>query len=113
MKKAVARVRGEAQKNIVKLLEGLSNRYSKWEVWQDFIIMSAIGISNVLGGPYKEEREKQYMSRARNTPAKRWKHSRRCSRKSHWSWRRLAATVSHTLKVIKTEEENDHDRAAG
>ena len=65
MKKAVARVRGEAQKNIVKLLEGLSNRYSKWEVWQDFIIMSAIGIANALGGPYKEDREKQYMSRAR------------------------------------------------
>ena len=32
MKNAAARVRGEAQKNIVKLLEGLSNRYSKWEV---------------------------------------------------------------------------------
>lgn len=65
MKNAAARVRGEAQKNIVKLLEGLSNRYSKWEVWQDFIIMTAIGISNTLGGPYKEDREKQYMSRAR------------------------------------------------
>ena len=64
MKNAVARVRGEAQRNIVKLLEGLSNRYSKWEVWQDFIIMSGIGIANALGSPYKEDREKQYISRA-------------------------------------------------
>lgn len=64
MGKAVRRVRGESQKNIIRLMEGLSGRYSLWEIWQDFIIMSAISISNVFGGPQKESREKMYQDRA-------------------------------------------------
>lgn len=64
MGKAVRRVRGESQKNIVRILEGISGRYSRWDIWQDFIIMSAISIANVTGGPYREEREKMYLERA-------------------------------------------------
>ena len=63
MGKAI-RLRGECQKNIVKSLDGLCGRYSRWEVWQDFIIMSAISIANVLGGPHKEAREREYMNHA-------------------------------------------------
>ena len=63
MGKAI-RLRGECQKNIVKLLDGLCGRYSRWEVWQDFIIMSAISIANVLGGPHREAREREYMEHA-------------------------------------------------
>lgn len=58
------RLRGEAQKNIVKIMDGLCGRYSRWEIWQDFIIMSAISIANALGGPHKEAREREYMSHA-------------------------------------------------
>ena len=58
------RLRGESQKNIVKLLDSLSGRYSRWEIWQDFIIMSAISIANALGGPHKEAREREYMNHA-------------------------------------------------
>ena len=64
MGKAVRRVRDESQKNIVRLIEGIEGRYSKWDIWQDFIVMSAIGIANVLNGPYKESREKDYRARA-------------------------------------------------
>lgn len=64
MGKAVRRVRGEAQKTIVKLIEGLTGRFSMWEVWQDFIIMSAISIANTVGGPQRDAREKEYLSRA-------------------------------------------------
>lgn len=64
MGKAVRRVRGESQKNIVRILEGISGRYSRWDIWQDFIIMSAISIANVAGGLYREEREKMYLERA-------------------------------------------------
>ena len=64
MGKAVRRVRGEGQKTIVKLWEGLAGRYSGWEIWQDFIIMSAISIANTLGGPHREAREKEYLTRA-------------------------------------------------
>ena len=63
MGKAI-RLRGECQKNIVKLLDGLCGRYSRWEVWQDFITMSAISIANVVGGPHKEAREREYMNHA-------------------------------------------------
>lgn len=64
MGKAIRRVRGEAQKTIVKLIEGLTGRHSGWEIWQDFIIMSAISIANAVGGPYKDAREKEYLARA-------------------------------------------------
>ncbi len=63
MGKAI-RLRGECQKNIVKLMDSLCGRYSRWEVWQDFIIMSAISISNAVGGPHRELREKEYIKHA-------------------------------------------------
>lgn len=65
MGKAIRRVRGESQKNIIRLLDGISGRYSKWEAWQDFVIMSAISLANTADGPYREEREKAYLERAR------------------------------------------------
>lgn len=64
MGKAVRRVRGEGQKNIIALWESLIGRHSGWAVWQDFIIMSAISIANALGGPYEKAREDEYMARA-------------------------------------------------
>lgn len=63
MGKAI-RLRGECQKNIVKLLDGLCGRYSRWEIWQDFITMSAISIANALGGPHKDAREREYAQHA-------------------------------------------------
>lgn len=70
MGKAIRRVRGEAQKTIVKLMDGLTGRYSGWEIWQDFIIMSAISIANAVGGPHKDAREKEYLTRAGKYSAK-------------------------------------------
>lgn len=64
MGNAVRRVRGEGQKNIVRLMDSLCGKYSRWEIWQDFIIMSAISIANTMGGPYRDSREKEYMARA-------------------------------------------------
>ena len=70
MGKAIRRVRGEAQKNIIKHMDNLTGRYSRWEVWQDFIIMSAISIANLFDGPHKEAREKEYLTRAGKYSAK-------------------------------------------
>ena len=47
MGNALRHVRGESQKNIVRFIEGLSGKYSRWDIWQDFIIMSAIAIANL------------------------------------------------------------------
>lgn len=69
MRKAI-RVRGEAQKNIIKMMDSFGGRYSRWEIWQDFIIMSATSIANALGGPHREARERDYLARAsKYTPA--------------------------------------------
>ena len=37
-------------------------RHSRWQVWNDFLSLSAISLANVMPGPKKEEREKQYLS---------------------------------------------------
>ena len=60
MGNALRHVRGESQKNIVRFIEGLSGKYSRWDIWQDFIIMSAIAIANTMGGPQAKAREEMY-----------------------------------------------------
>lgn len=62
MSKAVRRVKGESQKEIVRLINSLSGKWSAWEIWQDFIIMSAISLANVFDK--QEALEKEYMQRA-------------------------------------------------
>ena len=37
MGNALRHVRGESQKNIVRFIEGLSGKYSRWDIRQDFI----------------------------------------------------------------------------
>lgn len=69
MSKAI-RLWDQNQKSVVKLIDSLCGRYSRWEVWQDFIIMSAISISNVIKGPHNDRREKQYLDRANKYSAK-------------------------------------------
>ncbi len=61
----VVRTRGQQQADIVKLLNRLNGRYSKWEIWQDFITMFATSIANVFPGPLRESREKKYIETAR------------------------------------------------
>ena len=54
MAKAVYYPKGEWQKTIIKLLNSLEGRYSRWDIWQDFIVLSAVSIANAFGGPYRE-----------------------------------------------------------
>lgn len=70
MGNALRHVRGESQKNIVRFIEGLSGKYSRWDIWQDFIIMSAIAIANTMGGPQAKAREEMYRSRAEKYSAR-------------------------------------------
>ena len=64
MGSAARLVRGEQQKQIVKLIEGMAGRRSAWEIWQDFIVMSALAISNCVDREHRETREREYMKRA-------------------------------------------------
>lgn len=64
MGSAARLVRGDQQKQIVKIIEGMSGRRSAWEIWQDFIVMSALAISNSVDREHRETREQEYMNRA-------------------------------------------------
>ena len=58
----VRHVRGEAQKELVRMFESFSNKgHSRWKVWSDWITMSAIAISNATDKSHSDEREKQYL----------------------------------------------------
>ena len=54
------KVRGSAQKTLVKAFEGLCGRHSRWEVWSDWIGMCAIAISNAVDQAHRKKREKTY-----------------------------------------------------
>jgi len=53
-------LKGEATK-ITKLIQQLGYKHSNWRVFEDFLQMSAISISNSVDWVHKEERERQYM----------------------------------------------------
>ena len=59
----VRHVRGEAQKELVRKFEVFSSKgRSRWQVWSDWITVSAIAVSNATDQSHFEEREKQYLS---------------------------------------------------
>lgn len=47
----------------IKLYQGLTYRWTSWEVWQDFVIMYACAISNVVDKSHYNEREAMYLKR--------------------------------------------------
>ena len=48
-------------KELCKSLTSVSDRYSTWQVFEDWLAMSAIAISNAVDLIQKDEREKQYL----------------------------------------------------
>ncbi len=89
MAKATIRTRNAHQSNIVKMLNGMTGRYSLWEIWQDFITMAAVSISNVLQNPHSAEREEIY---------------KRCA--SKYSVQELNAFAELFAEVTQAMEEN-------
>lgn len=70
MSARVRRTVTEAQKEIIRCFAGLTDRHQSWQVWADFIEMTAISISNAVDPTdTKGKREKRYMDIvARYTP---------------------------------------------
>lgn len=59
----VRHVRGEAQKELVKKFEVFTSKgRSRWQVWSDWITISAIAVSNATDKSHFNEREQQYMT---------------------------------------------------
>lgn len=60
----VRHVRGEAQKELVKKFEVFTSKgRSRWQVWSDWITISAIAVSNATDKSHFDEREQQYISK--------------------------------------------------
>lgn len=49
------------QQEFIKIVDTLANRFHRWEIWSDFIIMFAISISNSIDKVHAEQREEIYM----------------------------------------------------
>lgn len=50
------------KKEFCTLMDQFAFRYSRWQVWNDFLSLSAISMANVVPTPEKEEREEKYHS---------------------------------------------------
>lgn len=51
----------DPRKEFLRLLRHLGTKYSTWNVFEDFLAMSAISFSNAVDWVHREEREAQYM----------------------------------------------------
>jgi hypothetical protein len=49
-------------KELQKIIMQASRRHSLWQVWQDFLLMSATAISNAVDWQHRDEREADYMA---------------------------------------------------
>ena len=69
MAKAIRFLR-QSQSEFYKLFSPLCGTHSAWEVWADFVSMSAVSIANVFDrqGPVHDDRERQYMETIRRYP---------------------------------------------
>lgn len=50
------------RKEFCTLMDRFKFRYSRWQVWNDFLILSAISLANAIPTPEKEKREEWYIS---------------------------------------------------
>lgn len=60
MKNVTCSVKDNHQKEFIKIFNRLSGKYSRWEIWSDFVTLSAIAISNTVDKVNAAEREKSY-----------------------------------------------------
>lgn len=65
MGKHVRNLRNEHQCNIVSMLNSMEGRNSRWQIWQDFITVAAVAISNTVDLSHREERESIYANIAK------------------------------------------------
>lgn len=57
------KVRDASQKEFIALFEKLAERYGRFDVWSDFVVMSAVAISNSVDLHFRENREQEYKER--------------------------------------------------
>lgn len=60
MKSTARTVRDTHQKAFAKIFDSLVGRYSRWQIWQDFVVMSACSVSCMVDKSHAEKREEMY-----------------------------------------------------
>lgn len=65
--KHITRVaRGERQRTMIKLFDGLCGSRSRWQVWSDMVYMMAASISNLVDKSNFKSREEHYLAIAKH-----------------------------------------------
>ena len=59
---AVRNIRDDHQKAFLKIFNSLCGRFNRWQVWQDFVMVTAIEISNATDKQNSPERTKTYQT---------------------------------------------------
>lgn len=59
---AVRNIRDDHQKAFLKIFNSLCGRFNRWQVWQDFVMVTAIEISNATDKQNAPERTKDYQT---------------------------------------------------
>lgn len=62
MKNLTRIARNEYQREFIKLFDSMCGKHSRYEVWQDFVLLTAIEISNTVDEAHREERNKTYQT---------------------------------------------------
>lgn len=60
MKSVTRNVRNPRQKQFCEIFDSLCGQFSRWEIWSDFVVMSAIAISNTVDHTNAKTREEAY-----------------------------------------------------
>ncbi len=55
----------EIRRDFIRLFESLANRYSRHQIWSDYVVMSACAIANACDKQFFDVREKMYMDCAK------------------------------------------------
>lgn len=55
-------IRDDHQKNFLKIFNSLTGKHSRWEIWEDFVTLTAIEISNSTDKVNAPERTKMYQT---------------------------------------------------
>lgn len=66
------RIRDDHQKNFLKIFNSLTGKHSRWEIWEDFVTLTAIEISNSTDKVNAPERTKMYQTIVSKYSAKEW-----------------------------------------
>lgn len=59
---AVRNIRDDHQKAFLKIFNSLCGQFNRWQVWQDFVMVTAIEISNATDKQNSPERTKTYQT---------------------------------------------------